>query len=103
MLATAFDVGAFHRAQGLSVAFFPEVQITFNVRDPEQLTAAFKLAAGDVINLQSLDEGIRETVNWYLASADSSGDSSGDRVIDLTADQSAELADVLAIHRQDLA
>ena len=29
-----FDVGDFHRAGGLSVAFFPEVQITFNVRDP---------------------------------------------------------------------
>jgi len=29
-------VGAFHRAQGLSVAFFPEVKITFNVRDPDE-------------------------------------------------------------------
>lgn len=31
-----FDVGAFHREQGLSVAFFPEVKITFNVRDPNE-------------------------------------------------------------------
>jgi len=31
-----FDIGAFHRNQGLSVAFFPEVKITFNVRDPEE-------------------------------------------------------------------
>jgi len=29
-----FDIGSFHRNQGLSVAFFPEVRITFNVRDP---------------------------------------------------------------------
>ncbi|HEX4384386.1 MAG TPA: POTRA domain-containing protein, partial [Myxococcales bacterium] len=33
--------------------------------DPEQLTAAFKLAAGDVLNLQSLDEGIREVRERY--------------------------------------
>jgi len=31
-----FDTGAFHRDQGLSVAFFPEVKITFNVRDPDE-------------------------------------------------------------------
>jgi 5-hydroxyisourate hydrolase len=31
-----FDIGSFHRNQGLSVAFFPEVRITFNVRDPEE-------------------------------------------------------------------
>jgi 5-hydroxyisourate hydrolase len=31
-----FDIGAFHRAQGLNVAFFPEVQITFVVRDPDE-------------------------------------------------------------------
>ena len=31
-----FDIGAFHREQGLSVAFFPEVKITFNVRDPDE-------------------------------------------------------------------
>ena len=31
-----FDIGAFHRNQGLSVAFFPEVKITFNVRDPDE-------------------------------------------------------------------
>jgi 5-hydroxyisourate hydrolase len=30
-----FDIGAFHRNQGLTVAFFPEVKITFNVRDPD--------------------------------------------------------------------
>jgi 5-hydroxyisourate hydrolase len=29
-----FDIGTFHREQGLSVSFFPEVRITFNVRDP---------------------------------------------------------------------
>ena len=28
-----FDTGAYHRQQGLSVPFFPEVKITFNVRD----------------------------------------------------------------------
>jgi 5-hydroxyisourate hydrolase len=28
-----FDVGAYHREQGLAVAFFPEVTITFSVRD----------------------------------------------------------------------
>ena len=32
-----FDVGSFHRNQGLSVPFFPEVRITFNVRDPDEL------------------------------------------------------------------
>jgi 5-hydroxyisourate hydrolase len=31
-----FDIGAFHREQGLSVAFFPEVKVTFNVRDPDE-------------------------------------------------------------------
>jgi 5-hydroxyisourate hydrolase len=31
-----FDIGAFHRNQGLSVSFFPEVKITFNVRDPDE-------------------------------------------------------------------
>jgi 5-hydroxyisourate hydrolase len=31
-----FDIGTYHRDQGLSVAFFPEVRITFNVRDPEE-------------------------------------------------------------------
>jgi 5-hydroxyisourate hydrolase / 2-oxo-4-hydroxy-4-carboxy-5-ureidoimidazoline decarboxylase len=30
-----FDIGSFHRQQGLSVSFFPEVKITFNVRDPD--------------------------------------------------------------------
>jgi 5-hydroxyisourate hydrolase len=28
-----FDVGAYHREQGLTVAFFPEVTITFSVGD----------------------------------------------------------------------
>jgi 5-hydroxyisourate hydrolase len=28
-----FDVGAYHREQGLTIAFFPEVTVTFNVRD----------------------------------------------------------------------
>ena len=31
-----FDIGSFHREQGLSVSFFPEVRITFNVRDPDE-------------------------------------------------------------------
>jgi 5-hydroxyisourate hydrolase len=31
-----FDIGTYHRDQGLSVAFFPEVRITFNVRDTEE-------------------------------------------------------------------
>jgi hydroxyisourate hydrolase len=31
-----FDIGSFHREQGLSVSFFPEVKITFNVRDPDE-------------------------------------------------------------------
>jgi 5-hydroxyisourate hydrolase len=31
-----FDIGAFHRSQGLNVAFFPEVKITFTVRDPDE-------------------------------------------------------------------
>ena len=28
-----FDAGAYHREQGITVPFFPEVKITFNVRD----------------------------------------------------------------------
>ena len=28
-----FDTGAYHRDQGVTVPFFPEVKITFNVRD----------------------------------------------------------------------
>ena len=32
-----FDIGSFHRNQGLNVPFFPEVRITFNVRDPDEL------------------------------------------------------------------
>ena len=28
-----FDIGAYHRDQGISVPFFPEAKITFNVRD----------------------------------------------------------------------
>ena len=31
-----FDIDSFHRNQGQTVAFFPEVRITFNVRDPDQ-------------------------------------------------------------------
>jgi 5-hydroxyisourate hydrolase len=31
-----FDVGAYHRECGLAVTFFPEVKITFNVRDPDE-------------------------------------------------------------------
>jgi 5-hydroxyisourate hydrolase len=31
-----FDIGSFHREQGLNVSFFPEVRITFNVRDPDE-------------------------------------------------------------------
>jgi 5-hydroxyisourate hydrolase len=31
-----FDIGAYHREVGLAVAFFPEVKITFNVRDPDE-------------------------------------------------------------------
>ena len=31
-----FDIGSFHRDQGLNVSFFPEVRITFNVRDPDE-------------------------------------------------------------------
>jgi 5-hydroxyisourate hydrolase len=31
-----FDIGTFHREQGLSVSFFPEVRIAFNVRDPDE-------------------------------------------------------------------
>ena len=32
-----FDIGSFHRNQGLNVPFFPDVRITFNVRDPDEL------------------------------------------------------------------
>lgn len=28
-----FDLGAYHRAHGMSVPFFPEARVTFNVRD----------------------------------------------------------------------
>jgi 5-hydroxyisourate hydrolase len=28
-----FDIGAYHREQGIAVPFFPEAKITFNVRD----------------------------------------------------------------------
>ena len=28
-----FDLGTYHRAQGMSVPFFPEAKVTFNVRD----------------------------------------------------------------------
>ncbi|HEV8210448.1 MAG TPA: hydroxyisourate hydrolase [Vicinamibacterales bacterium] len=31
-----FDIGTFHREQGLSVPFFPEVKIAFTVRDPDE-------------------------------------------------------------------
>jgi 5-hydroxyisourate hydrolase len=31
-----FDIGSFHREQGVTVPFFPEVKITFNVRDPDE-------------------------------------------------------------------
>ena len=31
-----FDIGAYHRECGLAVTFFPEVKITFNVRDPDE-------------------------------------------------------------------
>jgi 5-hydroxyisourate hydrolase len=31
-----FDIGSFHRNQGVNVPFFPEVEITFNVRDPDE-------------------------------------------------------------------
>jgi 5-hydroxyisourate hydrolase len=31
-----FDIGAYHRECGLIVSFFPEVKITFNVRDPDE-------------------------------------------------------------------
>lgn len=30
-----FDLGAYHKQQGLAVPFFPEAKITFNVRDTE--------------------------------------------------------------------
>ena len=32
-----FDTGAYHREQGNSTPFFPEVKIMFNVRDTEKL------------------------------------------------------------------
>jgi 5-hydroxyisourate hydrolase len=28
-----FDLGAYHRAHGMTVPFFPEAKVTFNVRD----------------------------------------------------------------------
>ena len=31
-----FDIGAYHREYGLVVSFFPEVKITFNIRDPDE-------------------------------------------------------------------
>jgi 5-hydroxyisourate hydrolase len=31
-----FDVGAYQREMGFTVTFFPEVRITFNVRDTEE-------------------------------------------------------------------
>ena len=31
-----FDIGDYHRHQGLTVPFFPDVKITFNVRDPDE-------------------------------------------------------------------
>jgi 5-hydroxyisourate hydrolase len=31
-----FDIGTYHREQGLTVPFFPEVRITFNIRDTEE-------------------------------------------------------------------
>jgi len=31
-----FDIGTYHREFGLAVPFFPEVKITFNVRDPDE-------------------------------------------------------------------
>lgn len=31
-----FDIGAYHKDQGISVPFFPEVKITFNVRDTDE-------------------------------------------------------------------
>ena len=31
-----FDIGTYHRECGLAVSFFPEVKITFNVRDPDE-------------------------------------------------------------------
>jgi 5-hydroxyisourate hydrolase len=31
-----FDIGTYHREFGLTVPFFPEVKVTFNVRDPDE-------------------------------------------------------------------
>jgi 5-hydroxyisourate hydrolase len=31
-----FDIGTYHREQGVTVPFFPEVKIAFNVRDTEE-------------------------------------------------------------------
>jgi 5-hydroxyisourate hydrolase len=31
-----FDIGSYHRNLGISVPFFPEVKVTFNVRDVEE-------------------------------------------------------------------
>jgi 5-hydroxyisourate hydrolase len=30
-----FDIGAYHRESGVTVPFFPEVKVTFNVRDTD--------------------------------------------------------------------
>ena len=30
-----FDIGTYHREQGVTVPFFPEVRITFNIRDTD--------------------------------------------------------------------
>jgi 5-hydroxyisourate hydrolase len=30
-----FDIGSYHREQGLTVPFFPEVKIAFNIRDTD--------------------------------------------------------------------
>jgi 5-hydroxyisourate hydrolase len=31
-----FDIGTYHRNQGVSVPFFPEVKIAFNIRDTDE-------------------------------------------------------------------
>jgi 5-hydroxyisourate hydrolase len=31
-----FDLGSYHRESGLSVPFFPEAKVIFNVRDPQE-------------------------------------------------------------------
>jgi 5-hydroxyisourate hydrolase len=30
-----FDIGSYHREQGITVPFFPEVKIAFNIRDTD--------------------------------------------------------------------